>query len=388
MTGIKVLYVIGGLGRGGAEKQLYLLLKYMDRELFTPTVVSLSAQGPWADDIRGLGVRVVQLSRRRSFELGRLLRLYRVIQREEPTIIQTFLFSDNVYGLLAGWLAGVSIRIASRRIDQYGESRVGLRLLSCLLGQWADAVICNTARSRRYAPAIQAARHVVIPNGIEPWSRARSVEIVRRRLRIPVDGLVVGNVGRLVRGKNHRLFLELATEAVHSRRDLFFLLVGGGPLEPELRSEVRGRGLEGRVILTGERGDVADLMGAMDIFVLTSDREGMSNAIMEAMMAGLPCVVTDAGGNSELVINGETGYVCRRGDKADLLESLQRLLGDPGLRRRFGESGRQRMETRFSAEGMAKSTQTLYRTLLTAKNKPLSSSGFGSALEPVQGVRK
>lgn len=372
MAAIRVLYVIGGLARGGAEKQLYLLLKHMDRGMFAPAVVSLSAGGAWADQIRRLGVTVKELPRRRSFELGRLLRLYQVIRREAPVILQTFLFSDNAYGLLAGRLAGVPILVASRRIDQYGESRGALRLLNRLLRQWPDAIICNAERSRRYAHPTQAPRHVVIPNGIEPVIAGRPRADARRMLNIPIDAPVVGNIGRLVPGKNHRLFVEVAADLLQTRQDAFFLLVGGGPLEPDYRRDVRRLGLEHRVILTGEKEEIADLLGAMDIFLLTSDREGMSNATMEAMSAGLPCVVTDAGGNEELVIHGETGYVRLRGDKAGLVESLYRLLDDPGLRQRFGANGRRRIETTFSAESMAKATQALYTNLLASKRKLLS----------------
>lgn len=372
MAGIRVLYVIAGLTRGGAEKQLYLLLKYMDREMFTPAVVSLSAGGAWTDHIRQLGVTVIELPRLKSFELGRVLKLYRVIQREAPAILQTFLFSDNAYGLLAGRMARVPILIASRRIDQYGESRGVLKRLNRLFGQWTDAIICNAERSRGYAPPSQAFRHLVIRNGIEPLGASRPRAEVRRALNIPVDALVVGNIGRLVPGKNHRLFVEVAAEVLQTRQDTFFLLVGGGPLEPECRSEVRRLGLEHRVILTGEKEEIADLLGAMDIFLLTSDREGMSNATMEAMTAGLPCVVTDAGGNEELVIRGETGYVCPRGNKAGLVEGLHQLLDDPGLRQQFGANGRRRMQTEFSAESMAKSTQALYTNLLASKRRRFS----------------
>lgn len=374
MAGVRVLYVIGGLARGGAEKQLYLLLKYMDRTMFTPTVVSLSAGGAWTDSIRQLGVTVIELPRRRSFEVGRFLRLYQVIRREDPVILQTFLFSDNAYGLLAGRLAGVSILIASRRIDRYGESRVALRLLNRLLGQWTDVIICNAERSRRHAPPSQTFRHVVIRNGIEPLIATRSSTDVRQSLRIPQSALVVGNIGRLVQGKNHRLFVEVAADLLQTRQDAFFLLIGKGPLEPDLKLLINRLGLGERVIMTGERGDIADLMGAMDVFLLTSDREGMSNVTMEAMSVGLPCVVTDAGGNEELVIHGETGYVCPLGNKLSFVANLCRLLDAPNLRQRFGANGRKRMETDFSAESMAKATQALYTNLLITKQRLLSSA--------------
>lgn len=384
----KVLYVIGGLGRGGAEKQLYLLLKHLDRQAFAPAVVSLSIGGAWADPVRDLGVTLIELPRRRGRELGRLVAIYRIIRQIAPAILQTFLFSDNAYGLLAGRLARVQILIASRRIDQYGETRRLLRRLNQALGHWADAIICNAERSRQYAPPALAPRHVVIHNGTEPLIPKRSSAEVRQSLGLPVEGLVVGNIGRLVPAKNHRLFVEVAAEILRARADTVFLLVGSGPLETELRDRVRQLGLEGRVILTGERADVADLLGAMDLFLLTSDREGMSNAIMEAMIAGLPCVVTDAGGNEELVIHGESGYICPRADRTALVEHARRLLDDPELRWRFGANGRRRMERWFSAERMARATEALYTTLLSARGEAVPSLAFACSAEGGGEARK
>jgi glycosyltransferase involved in cell wall biosynthesis len=361
---LRILYVIGSLGRGGAEKQLYLLLKHLDRTTFEPTVVSLSSGGAWAAPIRALDVPVIELPRRHSFELGRFFRLYRVIREVAPSILQTFLFADNVYGLLAGRLARVPVLVASRRIDQYGDARSFLHRVNRFVTRWASAIICNAQRSRELAPAGTSARHVVIRNGVEFPPARRSRAEMRAVLGIPVAAPVIGNAGRLVPGKNHRRFVDVAHEVLKARPDAYFVLIGGGSLEGELRARIRKLGIERHVILTGERGDVPDLLGALDVFLLTSDREGLSNATMEAMAAGLPCVVTNAGGNRELVVHGETGFVCASGSVQELVQSLLRLLHDPGLRLKLGASGRHRMATEFAPETMAGATQALYQSLL------------------------
>ena len=364
MRPTKILYVIAGLGRGGAEKQLYLLLKHLDRVAFTPTVVSLSEGGAWAAPLRELGIPVIELPRQRSFEVGRFVRLYRLVRKVRPDILQTFLFSDNVYGLLAGRLAHVPILVASRRIDSYGDSRSSLRHINHALTRWADAVICNAERSLQHVPAGLRARHVLIRNGIEVMPPSRTRAAVRESLGVPLDAPVVGNAGRLVVAKNHRRFIDVATAVLSERPDAFFLLAGGGPLDGDLRAYVRARESEGRVRLLGEREDVPDLFGAFDVFLLTSDREGLSNTTMEAMMAGLPCVVTDAGGNSELVRDGETGFVCAGGRVPEMAARVRELLDDPVLRRRLGDRGRARMETDFSPRVMADATAAIYRMLL------------------------
>lgn len=364
MRPIRVLYVIGGLARGGAEKQLYLLLRHLDREAFEPIVVSLSEGGAWAEPLGALGVRVIELPRRRSFELARLAGLWRLVRRLRPDIVQTFLFSDNAYGLLAGRLAGVPVLVASRRIDQYGDSRSLLRRLNGALLRSAHAVICNARRSLDHVPPHLRARHVVIPNGVELDPPRRDRAEVRAALGLPPGAPVVGNAARLVAGKNHHRFLEVAAAVVARRPDVHFVLAGGGPLFQEL-SEGRSRlRLQGRVHLLGERGDVPDLLGAIDVFLLTSDREGLSNTTMEAMAAGLPCVVTDAGGTRELVVDGETGFICVTGSAAELADRVGRLLDDPSLRRRLGDRGRARVAREFAPAALAAATATLYRQLL------------------------
>lgn len=364
MRPIRVLYVIGGLARGGAEKQLFLLLQHLDRQAFEPTVVSLSAGGAWAGPIRAQGIRVIELPRRRSFELGRLARLWRLVRQLRPDILQTFLFSDNVYGLLAGRLAGVPVLVASRRIDQYGDSRSILRRLNGALVRSAHAVICNAHRSLEHVPDTQRARHVVIPNGVELDPPRRPRAVVRAELGLPLEAPVVGNAARLVAGKNHHRFLEVAAAVLARHPGAHFVLAGGGPLYAELGERRRQLGLDGRVHLLGERGDVPDLLGALDVFLLTSDREGMSNTTMEAMAAGLPCVVTDAGGTRELVVHGATGFVCASGQAAEMAERVGELLDDPTRRRRLGEQGRARVAAEFSPGALAESTAALYRRLL------------------------
>jgi glycosyltransferase involved in cell wall biosynthesis len=170
------------------------------------------------------------------------------------------------------------------------------------------------------------------------------------------------------------------------------VVVGGGPLESALRTEAASRGLEERVLFTGERADIGDLLQAMDVFLLTSDREGLCNAVMEAMDCRLPCVVTDVGGNRELVDDGETGYVCA--NTSMLIDRVLRVLDDSLLRTRLGQAALVRMRERFGAERAARETEALYHRLLRGEQpvsavaqgpdslRTRSAEGFG---EPVSG---
>jgi glycosyltransferase involved in cell wall biosynthesis len=379
--------VISSLGRGGAEKQLHLLLKYLDRERFAPHVASLSAGGPWAQNIRELGVPVTELPRRHGAEISRLCALARVVRTTAPHVLQTFSPYDTAYGFPVGRVNRVPVLIASRRTE--GDRYPGLGWtagrLSRFLSRWADAIICNSEQPRRRAPRALAARHVVIRNGVEPLRPTRARADVRRALGLSEVAPVVGSVGRLVPAKNYPLMLQVALDVLRTHPETTFLLVGGGPLEAELRSRLRHLGLDRKVWLTGERDDVADLMSALDVFLLTSSREGMPNAVMEAMAVGLPCVVTDAGGSAELVVHGETGYVCPVGDQDGLATSVRRLLDDAAARDRFAAAGRARVACEFSPERMAAVTGALYSRLLAAKLSGVSLAAGEAVREPIGG---
>lgn len=387
MPSLRVLFVITSLGRGGAEKQLHLLLKYLDRERFAPSVVSLSPGGVWADRIRELGVPVTELPRRHGVELSRLQALQRLVRTGAPHVLQTFSPYDTAYGFPAGWVNRVPVLIASRRTE--GDLYPGLGWaagrVSRFLSRWADAIICNSEAPRLRAPKRLRSRHVVIHNGVEPLRPRRPRADVRRALGLPEHAPVVGSVGRLVAAKDYPLMLRVAIEVLRTHPDTTFLLVGGGPLEMELRSRVHRLGLDHRVWLTGEREDVADIMSALDVFLLTSSREGTPNAVMEAMTLGVPCVVTSAGGTAELVAHGETGYVCPVGGQDELVASVRLLLDDAKARARLGEDGRARMASAFAPERMAAATEALYSRLLAGKRAPLPSTAteaVGRSLSP------
>jgi glycosyltransferase involved in cell wall biosynthesis len=382
----RILFVIDSLGRGGAEKQLHLLLKYLDRDRFAPTVACLSVGGPWAQRIRDLDVPVIEIPRRRSYEPARLRAVFRVVRSVAPHILQTFSAYDTPYGFLAGRASRVPALVASQRTEASRYARLGWTgRLGRFLWRWADAIICNSEPDRRRS-SWSFRRHVVIYNGVEPMRPARSREQVRRALGVHDGDLVVGSVGRLEEPKNYPLALEVARQVLATHPRARFLLVGGGSLEADLRARIRHLGLEERVQVTGERSDVADLMNALDVFLMTSDSEGMPNAAMEAGTLGLPCVVTDAGASAEVVAHGRSGFVCPVGDREGLVAQLRHLLDDAPVRRRFGEAARARMAREFSPERMAGATEALYERLLATKAPPGLSPAGHWAGERIRGV--
>jgi glycosyltransferase involved in cell wall biosynthesis len=190
---------------------------------------------------------------------------------------------------------------------------------------------------------------------------------MRRTFGVQAQGLLVGTVGRLHPQKGFASLLAAVARVRERLPAIRLLLVGGGALRRDLVARAEALGLAEVVIFAGSRGDVPEILAALDLFVLPSLWEGLPNAVLEAMAAGLPVVATAAGGTPEVVVDGETGLLVPPGDVTALAEAIERLLRDPGLRRKMGEAGRKRVEGHFTIEQTVAQTVALYETLLRQK---------------------
>ncbi|WP_062648347.1 glycosyltransferase [Streptomyces maremycinicus] len=298
---MKALHIITGLGVGGAEQQLRLLLRHLPVEC---EVVTLTNPGTVADGLASDGVRVVHLGMAGNRDLAALPRLVRIIRSGGYDLVHTHLYRACVYGRLAARLAGVRAVVATEH--SLGESQLeGRRLTSGVralylaserLGRTTVAVSPAVA-DRLRGWGVPAPRIEVVPNGIDlarfrfdPDARRRT----RRRLGLPDDACVVGGVGRLTAGKRFDVVIHALARLP---ADHWLVLVGGGPEENVLRRTAHEAGVADRVLFTGERPCVPDgtpgpdlpsLTSAMDLFVSPSPEETFGLAVVEALACGLP----------------------------------------------------------------------------------------------------
>lgn len=298
---MRALHIITGLGVGGAEQQLRLLLRHLP---VACDVVTLTNPGPVAEGLRADGVRVLHLGMAGNRDVGVLPRLVRVIRSGGYDLVHTHLYRACVYGRLAARMAGVRAVVATEHSlgDSQMEGRAltqgvrALYLASERLGS-ATVAVSPTVADRLKRWGVPAPRIEVVPNGIEldrfrfdPERRERT----RRRLGLPDGAFVVGGVGRLAPGKR---FDVLVRALARLPEDCWLLLVGGGPEEHVLRRTAHEAGVSGRVLFTGERPAVPDgtpgpdlpsLTSAMDLFASPSTEEAFGLAAVEALAAGLP----------------------------------------------------------------------------------------------------
>ena len=300
--------------------------------------------------------------------------LVRILHKEKPDVLQCNLIRANLYGKLAANLAGgvpviavahnmeryMKSSDAVSRITRFAERRT--RAMAAAQVSVSDAVAGMVAG----VLGVNAEAVEVIQNGIGPIQNAPPREESCKLLGIPRDPVVVGTVGRLHAQKNYPLLLRAVACASARMRNLRLVIIGDGEESENLRALAAELGVDRLVHWIGRRSDVQQVMGALDIFAMTSDYEGLPIALIEAMRAGIPCVVTRAGGMPEAVIDGETGYVVDRRDLEGVSRALLTLAGDPALRVAMGRAAKARFHSHYSAERMTSEYMKLYVQIQTS----------------------
>jgi glycosyltransferase involved in cell wall biosynthesis len=231
--------------------------------------------------------------------------------------------------------------------------------------RWCDAVTCNSqaAADRLAAAGVPHEKLAVIGNALLPAALEPAPAALPRR----PDTLRVGMVARMnAHYKNHVGFLRIAAQIHQCMPDVEFLLVGDGSLRPELEQQAAALGLGDRVVFLGDRRDIPAVLASMDVAVLTSDSESLSNAILEAMAARLPVVAYNVGGNAELV-NDQRGFLIDSENEKIFANAIQRLLSDANLRKQKGENACRFVRENFGIDRVRRRYEDLYVTLLEKK---------------------
>jgi L-malate glycosyltransferase len=353
--------MINNFETGGSERQFVLLAKNLGAEPFELHTGCIMRNGPFADGFGDVPEFPLGGSLFGWTSLGARLRLSRHLRRHRVQIAHAFDFYTNLTLIPAARLARVPVVIGSHR--QLGDLLTSAQFRAQAEAfRWCDAVVCNSraAANRLAAAGLRPEKLFVIGNALAADSFVTVPPALPRRAGV----LRVGMVARMnARYKNHSGFLRIAACIQRQFRDVEFLLVGDGPLRGEIEQQAQALGLGAQVCFLGDRRDMPSVLAAMDVAVLTSDSESLSNVILEAMAAGLPVVAYDVGGNAELV-NEQRGVLVAAGDEAGFAEAVERMLGDFRLRQRLGGDARRFAEENFSLERVRHRYVELYQNLL------------------------
>ncbi len=363
----RLCFAIWSFGVGGAERMLIGLLKAIPRDRYDVTVVTMKSKGVYACELEQAGIPVHCLGKAHKVDPVAFLRLVGFLRRARPDLLNTHLWTADLWGRLAGLLCGVRrIVVTEQNVDVW-KSRAR-RLVDRALFAFTDAVICVGDEVRDFyvrEVGVPADRTIVIPNAIDPSRLAVPPGAVRAGSGIGSGEFVFVCAARLHPQKAHAVLLGAVRQLRDQSAPPFrVLLVGDGPQRGPLEELASRLGVRREIVFLGARTDVPQILAESDAFVLSSDYEGTSLAILEAMSAALPVVATDVGANRSVVEEGAAGLIVPPRDPAALATAMMRLLTDRVAAREMGRRGREVVRTRYSIESAAHATLALFDRLL------------------------
>ncbi len=382
MTAKRILHIIPTLDRSGAEKQLALLARGLPRDEFDVHVCVLTRTGPLEADLRSGGVPLHFIGKRWKFDPQALWRLRQHVKQLQPDLVHTWLFAANAYGRAAGLLAGVKCLVASERcVDPWKTWELWF---DRRLAKRTARIVANSEGVRQFyaAKGIPAKQIEVIPNGILPAPPSETTrQQILAELKLPENARLVGLIGRLWPQKRVKDAIWAADLLKVMRDDVHLIVLGDGPQRLRLEKFRDQCEIADKVHFLGHRSDVPRLLPHFEVLWSPSAYEGQSNAILEAMAAGVPVVATEIPGTRELVVDGQTGFLVstegwppnattvNKTVAAGLARHTLRILDDAELAKRLGQSARQRIRDEFSVERMIARYAELYRGLLPASGR-------------------
>jgi glycosyltransferase involved in cell wall biosynthesis len=365
---LKILHITFNMGIGGTEQVINQLVTGMaDMEVHSEILCIDGHIGAIGVRLQKSGVPVHVIQRSTGFSMALVSSIRGNIRRGQFDIVHCHQYTPYFYGFLAsiGTQAKVVLTEHGRfHPDRYRYKALIINPLMSLMTPAIVAISRSTRKSLARYEFIPPWKIQVIYNGINGLENSlEGVADVRKELCIPSDAFVVGTVSRLDPVKNQPMMVRAFKRLLSKNSNAWLLLVGDGPDRKMLELLVNELGLSERVIFTGFINEPVNYLAAMNLFLLSSYTEGTSMTLLEAMSLGIPAVVTDVGGNPEVVKDGVTGYLVPSNDDEMFANAIIRLGSDPSLAQKFSENSKKKFSQCFSVKTMTENYFKLYKLL-------------------------
>jgi glycosyltransferase involved in cell wall biosynthesis len=366
---VRVLYLIVDLTVGGAEDHLLSLARNLDKARFLPVVCCIGRKGPIGAEIEAAGVRVEELGKLRKggFDREIVPLLRALIRRERIDLVHAHMYHANLYGRLAAFREGVPAVISVH--NTYVRPKILRRVVNGWLARRTPFVLAGSEAIRddivKY-DGVPPGKIRVIPYGVDAdtFKCALSREEAREKLGLPGDRFLVGTVGRLEEQKGQKYLIEAAGRLRREGMGVTLLIVGSGREEDRLRDLAQREGIGDDALFLGTRRDLPELFRAMDVFAFPSLWEGFPIALLSAMAAGLPVIVTPVGGVPEVVKDGINGVIVPAGDPIALAAAIRRVREDPVGASVLGGAAEATIRNRYSHWTTARRIMEIYEQVL------------------------
>ena len=370
MGRIRIAFLIGHLGYGGTERQLYLLLTNLNLERLEPLVVvfNQSPNASFAEELEARGIRIIEIPDTCTGIVRRSFLLLRILRRFQPSIVHSWTIHDNPYAGLVGRIARVPVRWGSARLSLASDSFTALSRLNRWLSVFS--VQRNTVNAESLVADLERAgypsdRIDLIPNCVSSPERLPCADFDFEEYGIGPSDPIVGIVANYRRTKNLTMFIRVMKSVVENCPGTHGVMVGHPvAAEPgmweEVEREIRSCGLEGRIHMIGFRDDAPSLMALFSMFLLTSTAEGTPNVLLEAMASGVSVVAPAIDGIPTLIQHGSTGFLFPSGDVNTAAKCVVRLLEDQELDSRVSGSAKTYVEAQHQCAEIAAKFEAVY----------------------------
>ena len=360
---LRILHIIGGLGLGGTEKMLLNVARRLNPNRFKSIVCTFDG-GPLARELRASNIEMVYLKKRYPFDLFLLLRLVYLIKKKKINIIHCRLLRATIYGLLAAKITRTPVVVSLHgRHYEYKRGKFTYRMAS-RYSNTIFAVSKNIASDFITNTGMDSRKIDIVYNGVDLDFYTLGLNQnpgLTPELGLKQTDVIVGAVGNLHHPvKGYPYLLESFAIVNKKFKHVKLIIIGDGKLKPELEQQARNLNIIESVRFLGQHKDVRPFLEIMDIFVLPSLSEGLSNALLEAMAFTKPVVATNVGGNSEVVEQGTSGILVEPKDHDQMAEAIISLIADKSKRLALGSAARRRVKNAFSFDEMVSKYQMLY----------------------------
>jgi sugar transferase (PEP-CTERM/EpsH1 system associated) len=374
---ILIAHVIYKLDFGGLENGLINLINNMPSERYKHVIICLTDYTDFSKKLKK-EVQLFSLHKNEGKDIGLYFKIYKLFRKIKPDIVHTRNMA-TLESLFPAFLAGVKCRVHGehgRDVHDLDGKSVKFRLLRKLFRPFVDRYMPLSDELERYLLEninVPAEKITHICNGVDldRFYPSENNKDVLPESFSDADSIVIGTVGRMEEVKDQEnlatAFISIVTGDPEMKKKLRLVMIGSGSLLNTIKMKLDKEDCTGVSWLPGTREDTPELLRELDIFVLPSRAEGISNTILEAMAIGLPVVATNVGGNSELVVDGETGFLVPRNNPQALAEAIVRYINNPELRGQHAKNARERAVKEFSMDIMVKKYIDVYDDVIKVK---------------------
>lgn len=360
---MRVLWIIDGLGPGGAENMMPTLLKQLCEAGVESRVCALQEKGgnPLAEEVKKLGIQVDVINVARLRSPGNLPRLIRYIRQYQPDIIHTQLEASDIFGTLAAKILGIPSLTTLHTLDVKPKTKRSFwrNLIRWkILNRFCDQIIAVSEITRHHyiALGIRPEKIITVHNGIDmhhfmPFRRPLAKE--RRELNVPEGSIVLVTVAVLRQPKGIQYMLKALPAILKRFPNVYYVVAGDGTYGDPLKALAASLGVEGRVVFLGHRSDIPAILAESDLFVFPTLMDAFPTVLLEAMAVGIPIVSSAVGGIPEILENEVNALLIQPANPVELNASCIRVLSDHDLARRLSASALQVVEERFDVRKQA-----------------------------------